>query len=113
MSEQHERLLRRAYEAFNARDIEGALATMHTDVDWPNAMEGGRVHGHAEVREARWPSGGLWDTSVSPSGRGSFGTPILRSAKTRRATRPAVGCQRGPYMIRPTPARQTTAPARS
>jgi ketosteroid isomerase-like protein len=31
----NERLLRRAYEAFNARDIDGALATMHADVDWP------------------------------------------------------------------------------
>ncbi len=51
MSESHEQLLRRAYEAFNARDIEGALATMHADVDWPNAMQGGRVRGHREVRE--------------------------------------------------------------
>jgi hypothetical protein len=49
--EEDERLLRRAYEAFNARDIDGALATMHANVDWPNAMEGGRVHGHREVRE--------------------------------------------------------------
>ncbi len=66
MSEQHERLLRRAYEAFNARDIEGALATMHPEVDWPNAMEGGRVHGHAEVRaywERQW---GSLDSRVQP-----------------------------------------------
>ena len=57
MSEPHEQLLRRAYEAFNARDIQGALATMHPQVDWPNALEGGRVHGHAEVRaywERQW-----------------------------------------------------------
>jgi hypothetical protein len=46
-------LLRRAYEAFNARDLDGALAPMHPDVDWPNAIEGGRVHGHAAVR-AYW-----------------------------------------------------------
>ena len=66
MSEQDERLLRRAYEAFNARDIEGALATMHPEVDWPNAMEGGRVHGHAEVRaywERQW---GSLDSRVRP-----------------------------------------------
>jgi hypothetical protein len=37
-----EQLLRRAYEAFNARDIDAALALMHLDVDWPNGMEGGR-----------------------------------------------------------------------
>ena len=45
-----ESLLRRAYEAFNARDIEAAIALMHPDVDWPNAMEGTRVRGHAGVR---------------------------------------------------------------
>jgi ketosteroid isomerase-like protein len=51
LSEEAEKLLRRAYEAFNARDIEGALATMQPDVDWPNGMEGRRVHGHQEVRD--------------------------------------------------------------
>jgi ketosteroid isomerase-like protein len=34
-------LLGRAYEAFNARDIDGVLATMRADVEWPNGMEGG------------------------------------------------------------------------
>jgi hypothetical protein len=48
-----ERILRRAYEAFNARDIDAALDLMHEDVDWPNAMEGRREHGHAAVR-AYW-----------------------------------------------------------
>jgi hypothetical protein len=46
-------LLRRAYAAFNARDVDAVLALMHPDVDWPNAFEGGRVRGHAEVR-AYW-----------------------------------------------------------
>ena len=50
MSE-HEELLRRAYEAFNARDVDAVLALMHPDVDWPNGMEGGRVLGRAAVRE--------------------------------------------------------------
>jgi ketosteroid isomerase-like protein len=44
-----EGLLRRAYRAFNRRDVEAALATMHADVDWPNAWEGGRVAGHDAV----------------------------------------------------------------
>ena len=66
MSEQHERLLRRAYEAFNARDIEGALATMHPAVDWPNAMYGGRVHGYAEVREYWERQWGSLDSRVQP-----------------------------------------------
>jgi len=46
-----ESLLRSAYSAFNARDIEAALELMHPEVDWPNAWEGGRVVGHAAVRE--------------------------------------------------------------
>ena len=46
-----EALLRRAYAAFNARDVEAVIALMHPDVDWPNAWEGGRVHGQAAVRD--------------------------------------------------------------
>ncbi|HEX4156222.1 MAG TPA: nuclear transport factor 2 family protein [Acidobacteriaceae bacterium] len=46
-------LLLAAYKAFNARDIDAVLLLMQTDVDWPNGMEGGRVHGHDEVR-AYW-----------------------------------------------------------
>jgi hypothetical protein len=48
-----EELLRRVYAAFNARDLDAVLAFMHPEVDWPNAIDGGRVHGHAEVR-AYW-----------------------------------------------------------
>jgi ketosteroid isomerase-like protein len=43
--------LRHIYAAFNRRAIETVLAAMHPDVDWPNGWEGGRVHGHAAVRE--------------------------------------------------------------
>jgi hypothetical protein len=46
-----EPLLRSAYLAFNARDIDAALELMHPEVDWPNAWEGGRVVGHAAVRD--------------------------------------------------------------
>jgi hypothetical protein len=48
-----EELLRRAYAGFNARDVDGVLALMHPDVDWPNALEGGRLRGHDTVR-AYW-----------------------------------------------------------
>src|SRR5436305_15139121 len=44
-------LLKQAYTAFNARDMEGALSTMHADVEWPNGMEGGTVQGYEGVRE--------------------------------------------------------------
>jgi hypothetical protein len=45
--------LRELYAAFNARDIDAALAGMTPDVDWPNGWEGGRVVGRDEVR-AYW-----------------------------------------------------------
>ncbi len=44
-------LLIAAYANFNSRAIDAILAVMHPDVDWPNGMEGGRVHGHQAVRE--------------------------------------------------------------
>jgi ketosteroid isomerase-like protein len=43
-----------AYAAFNRRDIDGALAAMHPDVEWENGMEGGFVRGHDAVR-SYWP----------------------------------------------------------
>ena len=46
-----EPLLRSAYRAFNTRDIDAALELMHPEVDSPNGWEGGRVVGHAAVRE--------------------------------------------------------------
>ena len=49
--DRREEILRSAYRAFNARDIEGAVALMHPDVDWPNAWEGGRVVGRRAVTD--------------------------------------------------------------
>jgi hypothetical protein len=46
-------LLREAYAAFNARDIDAALALMTPDVTWPKAFKGGFVLGSQEVR-AYW-----------------------------------------------------------
>lgn len=46
-------LLRAAYEAFNARDIDTVLALMTSDVTWPRAFKGGFVRGPEEVR-AYW-----------------------------------------------------------
>jgi len=48
---EHEALMRSAYEAFNAQDIDAAVRLMHPDVDWPNAWEGGRVVGRDAVRD--------------------------------------------------------------
>lgn len=44
-------VLARIYERFNARDIDGVLATLADDVAWANGMEGGHVHGREAVRQ--------------------------------------------------------------
>jgi SnoaL-like domain len=47
----HDETMKAMYAAFNDRDIDTVLGAMQPDVDWPNGMEGGRVHGHDGVRE--------------------------------------------------------------
>ena len=44
-------LIKKAYTAFNERDIDKALSTMHPDIQWPKAFEGGYVSGHNEIRD--------------------------------------------------------------
>jgi hypothetical protein len=61
-------LLTAAYTAFNARDINAVLVLMHPDVDWPNGMEGGRVHGHDEVRSYWRRQWEILDPRVEPVG---------------------------------------------
>lgn len=61
-----EEILRYAYAAFNARNVDAALAGMHTDVDWPNGMEGGRVTGHDAVRAYWTRQWTLIDPHVEP-----------------------------------------------
>jgi hypothetical protein len=46
-------LIAQAYSAFNRRDIDGVLALMSENVDWPRASEGGRVVGKEAIR-AYW-----------------------------------------------------------
>ena len=50
MATNYENVIRKAYSAFNAREIDKVLAFMHPEVRWPNGWEGGYVHGHEEVR---------------------------------------------------------------
>jgi len=59
-------LLKRAYSAFNARDLDGALATMNPDVIWPNGLEGGVVHGHDGVRSYWTRQWGIMHPQVDP-----------------------------------------------
>ena len=69
MSE-YQKILTKAYEAFNARDIDTVLTYMQPDVDWANGMEGGRVHGHEGVRAYWTRQWGLIDPHVEPIGFG-------------------------------------------
>jgi len=59
-------LIRAAYVAFNARDIDGALMLMTPDVAWARAFKGGFVHGHQQVREYWTEQWSEIDPSVDP-----------------------------------------------
>lgn len=50
MDNQIHSLIKKAYSAFNSRDIGTALSTLHPDVQWPKAFEGGYVSGHDAIR---------------------------------------------------------------
>jgi hypothetical protein len=65
MPSRHE-LLANVYAAFNRREIDAVLALMRADVDWPNGMEGGRVHGHDEVRAYWTRQWSMIDPHVEP-----------------------------------------------
>ena len=50
-------LIQGLYEAFNRRDVDGVLAMMSDEIDWPNAWKGGRLLGRDAVRDywtAQW-----------------------------------------------------------
>jgi hypothetical protein len=59
-------LIVRAYAAFNRRDVDGALAVMSENVDWPKASEGGRVIGKAEIRAYWTRQWAEFDPNVEP-----------------------------------------------
>ena len=51
MDTQIHHLIKKAYAAFNSREIDRALSTFHPEVQWPKAFEGGYVSGHEAIRE--------------------------------------------------------------
>ena len=59
-------LLILVYDAFNRRDIEPILPAMHPEVEWPNGMEGGWVHGREGVRAYWTRQWGMLDPHVEP-----------------------------------------------
>jgi hypothetical protein len=44
-------LIKKAYAAFNSRNIDAALSTFHPTVEWRKAFEGGYITGHDAIRE--------------------------------------------------------------
>jgi hypothetical protein len=68
MDVQIHNLIKEAYSAFNARDIDTALSTFHPDVQWPKAFEGGYVSGHDEIREYWTRQWSEINPSVEPIG---------------------------------------------
>lgn len=59
-------LLKFVYAAFNRREIDAILVHMHPEVQWPNGMEGGWVHGHEGVRAYWTRQWGTIDPHVEP-----------------------------------------------
>lgn len=61
-------LIKNAYTAFNARNIDAILSSMHPEVKWSKAWEGDYANGHDEVK-AYWTR--QWkeiDPNVTPVG---------------------------------------------
>ena len=48
---EREAMITTLYYAFNARDVDTLLGTMHREITWPNGIEGGTVWGRDAVRE--------------------------------------------------------------
>ncbi len=61
-----QRLIAKAYAAFNRRDIDAALALMSEKVSWPKASEGGRIVGKEEIREYWTRQWNEFDPHVEP-----------------------------------------------
>lgn len=83
-----EQRLRELYDAFNSRDIDTALAAMIDDVDWPNAWEGGRVHGREGVRSywtRQWTKLDSWVEPVTVSTRsdGRVAVDVRQGVRTQ------------------------------
>jgi hypothetical protein len=66
LDERTSAVLKEAYRAFNARDLNAALATMQPNVEWPNGMEGGLVSGHTGVRDYWTRQWSVIDPHVEP-----------------------------------------------
>jgi len=52
MTSENKDLIKKAYEAFNSRDIDTVFTTFHPNVEWPKAFEGGGyANRYSEIRD--------------------------------------------------------------
>jgi len=51
MAMEYQDLIKKAYSAFNERNIDKALSTMQPNVQWSKAWEGGYISGHDEIKQ--------------------------------------------------------------
>src|ERR1700751_6058425 len=61
-------LLKRIYDRFNARDIDGVLTVLIDDVAWGNGMDGGHVHRRQAVSEQWTTPWSVVRPQVEPGG---------------------------------------------
>ena len=86
MDKQIQDLIKKAYSAFNSRDIDSALSTFHAKVEWPKAFEGGYVSGHDDVRKYWTRQWTEINPKVEPVGfierpNGTFEITVLQKVK--------------------------------
>lgn len=86
MNSQIQELIKKAYSAFNSRDIDFALSTFHSEVEWPKAFEGGYVCGHEDVRKYWTRQWTEINPNVEPIGfiertNGTFEVSVLQKVK--------------------------------
>ena len=48
---EYQDLIKKAYSAFNERNIDKALSIMQPNVQWSKAWEGGYISGHDEIKQ--------------------------------------------------------------
>jgi hypothetical protein len=68
MATSYQDLIKKAYSAFNRRDIDAVLTTFHPEVQWANGWEGGYVNGYDEVRDYWTRQWKEIDPNVEPTG---------------------------------------------
>ncbi|HEY2717875.1 MAG TPA: nuclear transport factor 2 family protein [Solirubrobacterales bacterium] len=84
-------LLAAALAAFNARDIDAALALMDPQIDWQDGVEAGRPQGHAGLRDywtRQWQrlDPRVEPTCFSPREDGSMAVTVQQVVRDRSGT---------------------------